>query len=509
MQDKLADDRSPENARRGGLLGATANSEGWTMKATMPEMRQELDEKRFNRAIEKTRLFLKLVDASLRSEGSARTAVGAYSLWGPRNDDGTHTTLVLDSKEAEAYFECAKGLHDSLKHREWLDPDSVETLLREAVFAALLPTLSAHSPLSVGKRISSGLTDLRQALLRAPSTWELYYPVEGLNVEGKPVIVGRVEFAPPTRWRRKLKSSVAKVHRNSSNPDEALNKGASQGLEEIGSSRALARLHIKGTSIRAVRWQALKEIRSTLDAINFFADILSPRGLKARAYLPSEARPTVGFSPAFRLAGPNDQPVGAWYSHYAAGPLTEMTLSRTSLKKLEGFGFRKIAAILKKPEGQRTELERKILSAFEWAGRATARDLADALYEDFRREEAFLLYMLSLESLLLSRDTTKDGSRITFHLPRRTALLIQRTSPESDVERGVARLYDLRSRVVHRGYTEILDSDLYTARFFAKQALVEVLTRASFRNMKSIDSFEEWFKKRIPSAKREPHENRQ
>jgi len=43
--------------------------------------------------------------------------------------------------------------------------------------------------------------------------------------------------------------------------------------------------------------------------------------------------------------------------------------------------------------------EQRVLTAFQWAGRATADD---------RREEAILLYLIALESLLLGEDVDRE-----------------------------------------------------------------------------------------------------
>ncbi len=95
------------------------------------------------------------------------------------------------------------------------------------------------------------------------------------------------------------------------------------------------------------------------------------------------------------------------------GPIAPFSFSGP---QLHAAGLDRTSEMLKKEAP--SEFELRILSALQWAGKASVEP---------RREEAFLLFSVSLESLLLERD---DKSEIAETLALRLAHLI--SAPEQD-----------------------------------------------------------------------------
>jgi hypothetical protein len=220
--------------------------------------------------------------------------------------------------------------------------------------------------------------------------------------------------------------------------------------------------------------------------------MLHPRGIAARAYLPGEASRGGAFSPAFRLSAAAGGDTAIYPSLYTVGPLLNLDVSRTNLGKLSKFGFNRINGILSKKKVERNALEQRILSAVQLAGRATVLDLSNKKYKedtDSRREEAFLLYAISLESLLLR----KEKSDNTMKFKRRGATILGADPPRrQELEKHLSDLYDLRSRIVHDGSIEVSDEDLYRIRIYAKHALITSLVRKEVQNMTSEEEFVSW-----------------
>jgi len=125
-----------------------------------------------------------------------------------------------------------------------------------------------------------------------------------------------------------------------------------------------------------------------------------------------------------------------------AGPLRQIPLNQVSRRK----GFSRISELLSKESP--TDLEDRILASVQWAGRAQVEP---------RREEAFLLYAIALESLLLGKDVK---SEIAYRLAVRCAHIGGGPALEDKkrVVDQIQSLYDLRSKIVHSG--NFLVSDL-------------------------------------------------
>ena len=91
--------------------------------------------------------------------------------------------------------------------------------------------------------------------------------------------------------------------------------------------------------------------------------------------------------------------------------------------------------------------------AFQWAGKASVEP---------RKEEAFLLFAISLESLLMERDgrleTTEKRALRGAHIIGGNA-----ASPLT-VCRDLKKLYGIRSKIVHSGSVEVGEDQLSESR---------------------------------------------
>jgi hypothetical protein len=338
--------------------------------------------------------------------------------------------------------------------------------------------------------------------LRSPaSQWEVHFQVEGLSISQSPVSVGNVEFYEATgrRWKHIL-SLVDDISRLSTNPRSEQDEIAlimKQRFDEYLSGKTIAKVQVSTDSQKNARSQSLRDLRLTLDVLNFYADIVEPADLGARVYLPGEAVFCVALSPAFKfVSSPGSGYLAGSYSFYKAGPMINLRLTKASMRSLRPHGFKRICEILGKHERDRTAIENRILSAFRWAGRATLNDQSskkDQEITDSRREEAFLLYAVALESLLLKRET-----ELTYKLGTRGAHVLE-SSPakRSEIVKRLSHLYGLRSKIVHSGSTQISRQDLSEIRGFAKKAIINILMNKEFRMMRSEDEFHKWFENRM------------
>jgi hypothetical protein len=112
-----------------------------------------------------------------------------------------------------------------------------------------------------------------------------------------------------------------------------------------------------------------------------------------------------------------------------------------------------------------------------------------------KKEEAFLLYMIALESLILGASAS---SEITFQLKLKTAHLIVKVSDKrKDLMRRLARLYGIRSTIVHSGSFQVTDAELEEIGLITKKALLTVVLHKPFKSMVSKKQFDEWLEERL------------
>jgi hypothetical protein len=273
-------------------------------------------------------------------------------------------------------------------------------------------------------------------------------------------------------------------------------------------NKVIVRTEIKAGDDEHAEDKALTVCRNAIDAINFFADLLTSRDMKACVSLvgegnevvrPSEPKHSIKTLTMMReqyddseatLTVDGKEVAEKRWAQRPKGPLKGLALPRLKSRNPNGpvdEVYARVSEILGKENP--SSLEERILSAFQWAGRATV---------DVRNEEAFLLYMISLESLLLGGT---NESELTFRLSLKAAHLIGRTCDvRKTVVARLGALYKIRSQIVHSGRFSVTESEVLEARHYAKQALLAVLHAKPFRDMTTEDQLERWFEERLISS---------
>jgi hypothetical protein len=137
---------------------------------------------------------------------------------------------------------------------------------------------------------------------------------------------------------------------------------------------------------------------------------------------------------------------------------------------------------------KRNSIEDRIIAATQWAGKATVRN---------RKEEAFLLYAISLESLMLAEKNTEE---LLYRLRTRVAhLLGDNLVNRKEISKNIRDLYKTRSDIVHNGSYQVTDADLNLIRVYSKSCILHIINDTTFEAMSDIVSFVQWFEEKTLS----------
>jgi hypothetical protein len=130
--------------------------------------------------------------------------------------------------------------------------------------------------------------------------------------------------------------------------------------------------------------------------------------------------------------------------------------------------------------------EKRLISALQWAGRASIQE---------RSDQAFLFYAISLENLLLG---TKRETELSYRLSLYGAHLFgdSRKSRMETHER-LKNLYRLRSGIVHAGSALIGETELALIRHYAKRGILMLLLDEAFSKMVTEEDLDNYFKSRV------------
>jgi len=421
---------------------------------------------------------LKIVSAFIDSLTKAETLSEdrRFDLFFSRADEGT---LFLDREKSREYEDCLRALWEVVSSGEQISLRAVEGLFQNAIFEAL--DIKKKRTPEFNVRLDQALRELRFRLTAAPQRYLVYCPLNGLASEGLPSKVGNLEFVVFGDKQLDLfRDAVAKhkVDEQQLEMRRRVLKDLQQDKELMG--HVVGAVEVTAVDGRAAESLATRELRLAIDVVNFYSDLIPYN--YAHLSLPGDADAARVVIPQLAVEG--SQQSSFSINHTRWGRLGELSLPKLwELDSRRNLGFSHVAKLL---GAQRNDLEDKILASVQWAGRAAA---------EIRKEAAFLLYAIGLETMVLSDNNPIE---LTYRLRMRTAhLLASDVGSRRDLFSKLGKLYDIRSEIVHNGRYQVTDADLSLLRSITKSALIRICTGNEFRSISSGKELGEWFQDRI------------
>jgi hypothetical protein len=402
--------------------------------------------------------------------------------------------MRLDKKDAAIRDECIHAFVHARNPGGMLDTaplsrGTVEQLLNDTLLRSLRP-IRSNDRNAFGRRVRRLISKLRKAVTGQPSKWIVYVQVRGIQRGRRPFEYGRIKFVDATpRAVRRLATEV--IHhpefqgRKLTAATIARKRKAHRSLVASFISgftgHAFAQVTVDAVDHNAAESIGLDEIRRTIDILNFFARVFEPIVPSRAPYLylvPAGRNGQLNY--AVRSAEPG---TNHWGAHLFGRPGLAMPLEGGT--KAAKSALVRAHRLLRKV--QRTDLDARIMAALSWAGRASV---------EHRRDQAFLLFAISLEALL-SDPERRTG--VTDRLRFRIAHLIGRDVAGRKTLLGIVdELYNQRSRIVHSGDSRgVTESGLKQLCSLCQLTLAIVLRRRQFARMQTGRDFDAWFDDRL------------
>ena len=190
--------------------------------------------------------------------------------------------------------------------------------------------------------------------------------------------IGKASFFPPAE------SPVDRVVRPDGEPSpnlpanlvDVIRPHRQEVQKEFGNNPwALVRVVAAPCDQEAAQSLAHEHLRLTLDVMNFYADVWRPKVYRARVSFGYE--PTLEPLRTLALVG-DDEASGL--SMTVLGPFDNVWLPPPDSDDARELGLDRVSTILSKPQSNTTEVERRIVAALRWAGRATVAPRADEAF---------------------------------------------------------------------------------------------------------------------------------
>jgi len=312
--------------------------------------------------------------------------------------------LVLNREETNEYWECLDELYSFKEIYKRHSKRAVELLMQKAILCAL-DIKHELTDMPFEDRLDKVIEETRKKLITDPlKPWVVHMRIEGLAPEGLPYKFGKVNFwVADENNLDELKKPYNAIIDGRIDPPETkltLKTEFENSIKKYFLGFPIASVKVSACDGEAACSTARRELRLTMDVINFYSDILmSTPGLGAQLRFVGELKPTSELLLAFGI-----NPPFFYLSHKFVGSLALVSFGKVESVRAKKVGFYRINEILAKDD--RNPLEERMLASIQWAGRATVE-------RQQRPEDAFLHYAIALETIILGRQV--DFPRFSGH----------------------------------------------------------------------------------------------
>jgi len=353
---------------------------------------------------------------------------------------------------------------------------AIESAIQSTVLKAL--DVRKYSTEQFEERLRTCLDELKAAVLTKPEPWLVRMEVRGLAAERLPYRFGEIEFYVAGSLREDDRTNSE--GENPSEPPEKTKESAASArkfgnLFEPKKGAIYATVPVKASDMDAAKVLAERKLRVTLDALNFFGDFFEV--LETKVSLPGDATVAEVKTFVWPVARPEEKHTSVGHTKQ----FLHFSFAAIGASSAKESGFDRVSSML--ANSSASSLDERILSSLQWAGRASTES---------RREEAFLLFCISLEALLLGNRATEKTQAFALR-----GAHLQDAANREETFSKLKYLYGIRSSIVHSGRTSVIDADLSRIRWLAKTAVLKMLVREPFSKMKTEDELENWFQTQL------------
>ncbi|HZV12753.1 MAG TPA: hypothetical protein VFA55_06015, partial [Candidatus Kapabacteria bacterium] len=349
--------------------------------------------------------------------------------------------FIIYFHESSMYFGIVNFLHSTVPQLDGINRKIVEHAVQKAIRSAL----SMNPEITDGEKLDHGVQCIRDLLQMEPKTWRIYHEIKGAMLEEICLDFGRC------RLLNCNDELFEKLIEPSQRVDSKDRESATILLKSHLSNyrgKMIGEITVYAPDENSALGTGLNDLRFILDVLNFFVDTLNEfRLIDGYLFLPGEwdsvDAPTVmiedGENPGKMLSSAHS---------YEGVPLSMFRRSGN-----ENDMIQHTMAIISK--GEKSIIEERLIGAMRWVGRATL---------ERRRDEAFLLCMIALESIILGKKTESLGSCMA---KRVASLLEKEQGKQESLCKTVKNLYNIRSRIAHSGYFNVREAQLKIVRHIA------------------------------------------
>ena len=266
----------------------------------------------------------------------------------------------------------------------------------------------AEAARNIGKE---SIRQLQALLARRADPWVIHMRVHNLARNGLPFRSGNVKLAlADDAYLQEMQRpghAVITTMKHTDEDKDVIRGKLREWVNQEFAGRTMAAVEVEALDGEAARRLALDALRETLDLLNYCRSVL-PYPVESWVYGDADPMPRLTASLLYR--GPHDAPESFSMPFENIGTLGQLDVGLLSGPEAESAGVARLLAIAAK--SSRSDVEEKVLNAARVAGAAITRH---------RRDHAFLLNVIALESLVLGEPRDDVDGPLQYRLGLRCA----------------------------------------------------------------------------------------
>lgn len=417
-------------------------------------------------------------------------------------------SFLLNEQEESRFAEAVREiLKDRMVSENWT--------IRE-IEGEVEDIISRTSQVPIAQRqtnIVSEIDNFFKSITKEIREYQFVVPIFNLKIH-KPLQIGDVRFKffssyQVKKWLKMFREVIESVPKyNAQKKKESIKLIMQENIEPLR-NKVCAETIVKARIERA-REIALRKIAQAVDILKLYCLVVERGPYGSNVGLVGE---TLGSSVRAMLV----RSISDANLHPAlerVGSLYGLEIDSKLLKMMRKIGIRKVNKMLLAKK--RTWVENKVLRAIYWYSRIFDTPLRRVDEEKIllkkkkhkrrkrssKREEIveyghlndrLVKSMLAFESLLI----IDKHESIQNNIAERSAYILRKGyTKRKDLKNFIKDMYDLRSDVVHRGFTYVSVGELSQFISYVREAIITIILKKDRLGLRTQQDFYEWFEKK-------------
>jgi len=387
-----------------------------------------------------------------------------YNWWGSETPRTVYKTYPNYQRGHKIFDEVVEGV--LRLNPEMLSKSEVEWKLTYM----FLEQQTIHPKQLSEQEIMNKAKDYLSGLVEFEAWQDIDYPIANLWLEGRPVKLGHVTFRAMTKqdikqWQKNYDAQI-------------------RGIADI---HVFARVKAPGEANFDKPFSyARAQVNLALDVLRMLCIPFGPIKDNCGIGLLGE----VGFGKSTPVRINQRQFAIHFESPFDISGYATLKLRNHILSKLKQPQLALINKLILKPEGSRSDMERKLLDGIHWLGESTKPDTNHA---------RFTKIGFALETLLGGepKDEELKVRGITAMLAERAAFVAGKgLADRLDIDKSVRKYYGMRSDIVHGGNGDILLSDINNFGILVRRIVLALLEKLDELGgtLRTVEDLERWVK---------------